>query len=90
MYKRQSAFGTGGDLFGDRNGREPTSEIDTSSNMFAGFDESPTPTQSQDSPLGAAASASASEGSGATAGGLGFGGGALGASTPPRLTGQRN
>jgi predicted Zn finger-like uncharacterized protein len=85
-----SAFGTGSDLFSDRNGREPTSEIDTSSNMFAGFDESPTPTESQDSPLAAAASASASEGSGATAGGLGFGGGAVGASTPQRMTGQRN
>ena len=43
-----SAFGTGGDLFSDRNGREPTSEIDTSSNMFAGFDESPTPTGAED------------------------------------------
>jgi predicted Zn finger-like uncharacterized protein len=84
-----SAIGTGGDLFSDRNGREPTSEIDTSSNMFAGFDESPTPTGSQDSPL----AATASEGSGAsstTGSGLGFGGGAVGASTPQRMTGQRN
>jgi len=84
-----SAFGTGGDLFSDRNGREPTSEIDTSSNMFAGFDESPTPTASQDSPLAAAVS----EGSGAssaTGDAMGFGGGALGGSTPQRMTGQRN
>jgi predicted Zn finger-like uncharacterized protein len=87
-----SAFDAGGDLFGDRNGREPTSEIDTSSNMFAGFDESPTPTGSQDSPLAAAASdgSGASAGLGATEGGLGFGGGAVGASTPQRMTGQRN
>jgi len=80
-----SAFGTGGDLFSDRNGREPTSEIDTSNNMFAGFDESPTPTGSEDSPL-----AAASQDSGAVAGGMGFGGGAVGASTPQRMTGQRN
>ena len=80
-----SAFGTGGDLFGDSSGREPTSEIDTSSNMFAGFDESPTPTGAQDSPL-----AAASEGSGASAGGLGLGGGSMAGSTPQRMTGQRN
>jgi predicted Zn finger-like uncharacterized protein len=80
-----SSFGTGGDLFSDGNGREPTSEIDTSGNMFAGFDENPTPTGSQDSPLGATA-----DGSGAAAGIAGFGGGAVGASTPQRMTGQRN
>ena len=80
-----SAFGTGGDLFSDRNGREPTGEIDTSNNMFAGFDESPTPTGSEDSPLDAA-----SQDSGAVPGGMGFGGGAVGASTPQRMTGQRN
>jgi len=80
-----SSFGTGGDLFSDRNGREPTSEIDTSSNMFAGFDESPTPTGSQSSPLAAGA-----DDSGAAAGIAGFGGGAVGASTPQRMTGQRN
>ncbi|MBW2548126.1 MAG: DUF4339 domain-containing protein [Deltaproteobacteria bacterium] len=80
-----SSFGTGGDLFSDANGREPTSEIDTSGNMFAGFDENPTPTGSQDSPLGATA-----DGSGAAAGIAGFGGGAVGASTPQRMTGQRN
>ena len=80
-----SAFGTGGDLFSDRNGREPTGEIDTSNNMFAGFDESPTPTGSEDSPL-----AAASQDSGAVPGGMGFGGGAVGASTPQRMTGQRN
>jgi predicted Zn finger-like uncharacterized protein len=78
-----SSFGTGGDLFSDSNGREPTSEIDTSSNMFAGFDESPTPTGAEDSPL-----AAASQGSGVSAGG--FGGGAVGAATPQRMTGQRN
>ena len=60
-----SAFGTGGDLFSDRNGREPTGEIDTSNNMFAGFDESPTPTGSEDSPL--AAASHDSDASGATA-----------------------
>jgi len=80
-----SSFGTGGDLFSDRNGREPTSEIDTSSNMFAGFDENPTPTGSQDSPLAATA-----DDSGAAAGIAGFGGSAVGASTPQRMTGQRN
>ncbi len=80
-----SSFGTGGDLFSDRNGREPTSEIDTSSNMFAGFDESPTPTGAQSSPLAAGA-----DDSGAAAGIAGFGGGAVGASTPQRMTGQRN
>jgi predicted Zn finger-like uncharacterized protein len=82
-----SSFGTGGDLFNSGAGREPTSEIDTDSNMFAGFDESPTPTESEQSPL-----AAASQDSGATAGGLGagFGGGAMGASTPQRMTGQRN
>jgi len=80
-----SSFGTGGDLFSDANGREPTSEIDTSGNMFAGFEENPTPTGSQDSPLGATA-----DGSGAAAGIAGFGGGAVGASTPQRMTGQRN
>ena len=80
-----SSFGTGGDLFSDGNGREPTSEIDTSGNMFAGFDENPTPTGAQDSPLGATA-----DGSGAAAGIAGFGGGAVGASTPERMTGQRN
>jgi predicted Zn finger-like uncharacterized protein len=78
-----SSFGTGGDLFSDSNGREPTSEIDTSSNMFAGFDESPTPTGAEDSPL-----AAASRDSGASGGG--FGGGAIGAATPQRMTGQRN
>lgn len=83
-----SAFGTGGDLFSDRNGREPTSEIDTSGNMFAGFDESPTPTGADDSPLAAAAEGSGA--SGAMGGSLGFGGGAIGASTPQRMTGQRN
>ncbi|MBW2224554.1 MAG: hypothetical protein JRF54_10130 [Deltaproteobacteria bacterium] len=53
--------------------------------MFAGFDENPTPTGSQDSPLGATA-----DGPGAAAGIAGFGGGAVGASTPQRMTGQRN
>jgi predicted Zn finger-like uncharacterized protein len=80
-----SSFGTGGDLFSDRNGREPTSEIDTSGNMFAGFDESPTPTGAQDSPF-----AAASDDSGARAAAAGFGGGAVGGSAPQRMTGQRN
>jgi len=84
-----SAFGTGGDLFGDGSGREPTSEIDTSSNMFAGFDESPTPTGAEASPLAAAAKGSGVSGASSISGG-GFGGGAVGASTPQRMTGQRN
>jgi predicted Zn finger-like uncharacterized protein len=76
-----SSFGTGGDLFSDGSGREPTSEIDPSSNMFAGFEESPTPTGSKDSPFAAASQGSA---------GLGFGGGMMGAPGPQRMTGQRN
>lgn len=82
-----SSFGTGGDLFGDSGGREPTSEIETDGNMFAGFDESPTPTASQDSPL-----AAASENGGAGGGGLGIGLGGVGMSGtgPQRMTGQRN
>ena len=79
------SFGTGGDLFGDRSGREPTGETDTNSNMFAGFDESPTPTESQDSPF-----AAASQDSAGTADAAAFGGGAVGASAPQRMTGQRN
>jgi predicted Zn finger-like uncharacterized protein len=80
-----SSFGTGGDLFGDGSGREPTSEIETDGNMFAGFDESPTPTGSQDSPLAAAAGSDAGGGSG-----MGLGGAGVGASAPQRMTGQRN
>jgi predicted Zn finger-like uncharacterized protein len=80
-----SSFGTGGDLFSDRNGREPTSEIETGGNIFAGFDESPTPSGAQDSRL-----AAASDDSGAAAGVAGFGGGAMGGSAPQRMTGQRN
>jgi len=83
-----SSFGTGGDLFSDGSGREPTSEIDTSSNMFAGFDESPTPTDAQDSPLAAAAQDSGALASGGLGGDLGAG--AMGTSTPQRMTGQRN
>jgi hypothetical protein len=82
-----SAFGTGGDLFSDGGGREPTGEIDTNSNMFAGFDESPTPTKSEDSPL---AMASEDAGSAPASLGAGFGGGAMAASAPERMTGQRN
>jgi len=80
-----SSFGTGGDLFGDGSGREPTSEIETDGNMFAGFDESPTPTGSQDSPFAAAAGNDASGGLG-----MGLGGAGMGASAPQRMTGQRN
>ncbi len=79
-----SAFGTGGDLFSE-GGREPTSEIDTNSSMFAGFDEAPTPTDTDDSAL----AASASGDSGAALGG-GMGGGAMAAATPQKMTGQRN
>jgi predicted Zn finger-like uncharacterized protein len=76
------AFGAGGDLFGNNDGREPTSEIDTNSSMFAGFDESPTPTPAgvENSPM-AAASQDAGDS---------FGGGAVGGSAPQRMTGQRN
>jgi predicted Zn finger-like uncharacterized protein len=80
-----SAFGTGGDLFSEGS-REPTGEIDTSSNVFAGFDESPTPTDSEGSPLAARAQRDAA----GALGGMGFGGGALGTSSPQRMTGQRN
>jgi predicted Zn finger-like uncharacterized protein len=84
-----SSFDTGGDLFAE-GGREPTSEIDTNSSMFAGFEDSPTPTttEHEDSPLIAAASA---EG-GAEMGGVGagLGGGAVAAASPQRMTGQRN
>lgn len=79
-----SSFGTGGDLFGD-GGREPTSEIDAGPGMFGSFDESPTPTASKDSgsPMGAGGLDSL----GAMEAGLG---GGMGASTPQRMTGQRN
>ncbi|MDH3653764.1 MAG: zinc-ribbon domain-containing protein [Myxococcales bacterium] len=76
------AFGAGGDLFGNNDGREPTSEIDTNSSMFAGFDDSPTPTPAgvENSPVAA----------GSNDAGASPGGGALGASVPERMTGQRN
>lgn len=76
------AFGAGGDLFGNHDGREPTSEIDTNSSMFAGFDESPTPTPAGvESPPMAADSPDA---------GASLGGGAMGGTAPQRMTGQRN
>lgn len=82
-----SAFGTGGDLFGE-GGREPTGESDTHGGMFAGFDESPTPTGSEGSPLAASSNQDAAgSGAGAT-GGLGAAG--MGGTTPQRMTGQRN
>ena len=86
-----SSFGTGGDLFGD-GGREPTSEIDTNSSMFAGFDDAPTPTATEDAPLAAAADApEAGDAGGDLMGGVGAGlGGGSAASTPQRMTGQRN
>jgi predicted Zn finger-like uncharacterized protein len=76
------AFGAGGDLFGSNDNREPTSEIDTSSSMFAGFEESPTPTPAgvESTPM-----AAASDDAGAS-----LGGGAMGGSAPQRMTGQRN
>ncbi len=76
------AFGAGGDLFGSNDGREPTSEIDTNSSMFAGFDESPTPTPAgvEQSPATTAAHDA----------GASLGGGAMGGSAPQRMTGQRN
>jgi hypothetical protein len=79
-----SAFGTGGDLFGE--GREPTSEIDTNSSMFAGFDDAPTPTDTESAPL----AASAAGDSGAALGGFGGVGGGGAAATPQKMTGQRN
>ncbi|KPK14539.1 MAG: hypothetical protein AMJ62_13030 [Myxococcales bacterium SG8_38] len=76
-----SSFGTAGDLFSD-GGREPTSEIDARGGMFASFDESPTPTDLENSAT-AVGSEAPSPGS--------FGAGAMGAaSTPQRMTGQRN
>ena len=86
-----SSFGTGGDLFGD-GGREPTSEIDTNSSMFAGFDDAPTPTESEGAPLAAASAPDADDAAGGLMGGMGagLGGGAAAASTPQRMTGQRN
>lgn len=78
-----SAFGTGGDLFSE-GGREPTSEIDTNSSMFAGFDEAATPTDAESPPL----AASASDDSGAALGG--FGGSAMAGAAPQKMTGQRN
>lgn len=80
-----SAFGTGGDLFSEGS-REPTGEVDTSSNVFAGFDESPTPTDSEGSPL----VARAQRDSGGALSSIGFGVGAMGSSSPQRMTGQRN
>jgi hypothetical protein len=78
-----SAFGTGGDLFSE-GGREPTSEIDTNSSMFAGFDDAPTPTESEGSPLAASAAVNGGSGVG------GVGGGAVAAAAPQKMTGQRN
>ncbi len=75
-------FGTGGDLFGNNDGREPTSEIDTNSSMFAGFDESPTPTPAG---VGGPPMAAASPDAGAS-----LGGGSMGGTEPQRMTGQRN
>jgi F0F1-type ATP synthase membrane subunit c/vacuolar-type H+-ATPase subunit K len=82
-----SAFGTGGDLFNE-GGREPTSEIDTNSSMFAGFDEAPTPTDTESSPLAASASNDSGAALGATGGGMG--GGSLAGAAPQKMTGQRN
>jgi predicted Zn finger-like uncharacterized protein len=85
-----SSFGTGGDLFGD-GGREPTSEIDTNSSMFAGFDDAPTPTESEGAPVAAASASEADDATGGLGGmNAGLGGGAAGASAPQRMTGQRN
>ncbi|MGB5367985.1 MAG: GYF domain-containing protein [Polyangiales bacterium] len=77
-----AAFGAGGDLFGSNDGREPTSEIDTNSSMFAGFDESPTPTPAGVEPSPSTAAAHDA--------GASLGGGAMGGSAPQRMTGQRN
>ena len=76
------AFGAGGDLFGSNDGREPTSEIDTNSSMFAGFDENPTPTpaEAESSPMAAASNDAAAS----------LGGGTMGGAAPQRMTGQRN
>ncbi len=76
------AFGAGGDLFSSNDGREPTSEIDTNSSMFAGFDENPTPTPAgaESSPMAAASNDAAAS----------LAGGAMGGAAPQRMTGQRN
>jgi predicted Zn finger-like uncharacterized protein len=85
-----SAFGTRGDLFSE-GGREPTSEIDTNSSMFAGFDEAPTPTDAQSSPFAASAPDASDGGLGAMGAGMsGMGGGAMAAAAPQKMTGQRN
>lgn len=82
-----SSFGTGGDLFGE-GGHEPSSEIDTSSGPFAGFDDAPTPTSADQSPVAASTTDDGGGALGALGGGLG--GGAVAATTPERMTGQRN
>lgn len=83
-----SSFGTGGDLFSDEDGREPSSAGDPSSGAFAGFEDAPTPTDAERAPIAAAA---ASEGGGALgAMGGSLGGASVGASAPQRMTGQRN
>ena len=81
-------FGPSGDLFSEA-GRESTSEIDTSSSVFAGFEDNPTTVRSDRAPL---AAASQREASGSDLGGVssGFGGGVMASSTPQRMTGQRN
>lgn len=82
-----SAFAAGGDLFGE-NGREPTEEIE-GGGMFGSFDESPTPTDGEPASLAASGSQDVtSDPLGAM--GASLGGGALGAATPQRMTGQRN
>jgi predicted Zn finger-like uncharacterized protein len=81
-----AAFAAGGDLFGGGD-REPTAEIDTSSSMFAEFEDNPTPapTAANESPLAAAAQAA-----GESLAGGAMGGGAAAASGAQRMTGQRN
>ncbi|MGB5812799.1 MAG: GYF domain-containing protein [Polyangiales bacterium] len=81
-----SPFGTGGDLFSDGNGREPTGEIDTHGSMFSGFngDDNADADAPAESPFAAAPDTQAEPGP--SLGGLGGGMGA----EPARMTGQRN
>jgi len=76
-------FGTGGDLFADGNGREPTGEVEPERGVF-----------DDPEPAAAAASEEASEGPAAEAGQAAAFGAALGGggapAEPARMTGQRN
>ncbi len=81
-----SAIGSGGDLFSEGHGREPTSEIDPEAE---GLDHSPTgPENPVQSPF-AAEPAEAAESAAGDASGAAMGAGAMSAASSP-MTGQRN